>query len=187
MGPHSRGLTDGAVIRRAVASDARELARVAAMTFPLACPPHTSDEAKAAFIRTVLSEERFAGYLADPDRSLFVAENASGAATGYTMLVRGEPGDADAAAAVRLRPTVELSKCYVLPGSHGSGVASALMEESLEDARGSGAAGVWLGVNRLNERAQRFYARHGFAVVGEKRFLVGDRYEDDFVLERPLP
>lgn len=175
------------MVRRAVASDAPELARVAALTFPLACPPHTTDEAKAEFVRTVLSEERFAGYLADPDRSLFVAEDASGAATGYTMLVRGEPGDADAAAAVRLRPTVELSKCYVLPGSHGSGVASALMEESLEDARGSGAAGVWLGVNRLNERAQRFYARHGFAVVGGKRFLVGDRYEDDFVLERPLP
>uniref|UniRef100_UPI002693E9D7 GNAT family N-acetyltransferase n=1 Tax=Rathayibacter sp. VKM Ac-2630 TaxID=1938617 RepID=UPI002693E9D7 len=111
------------VVRPAVASDAPALAEVAAITFPLACPPHTSEEAKAAFIRTVLSEERFAGYLADPARSLFVAEDASGAVVGYTMLVRGEPGDADAAAAVRLRPTVELSKCYVLPGSHGSGVA----------------------------------------------------------------
>jgi ribosomal protein S18 acetylase RimI-like enzyme len=173
-------------VRRAVASDARALAELAAVTFPLACPPHTSEEAKAAFIRTVLSEERFAAYLADPDRSLFVAEDASPAAVGYTMLVRGEPVDADAGAAIRHRPSVELSKCYVLPGSHGSGVASALMAASLEDARASGAAGVWLGVNQENERARRFYTRHGFEVVGEKRFLVGDRYEDDFVLERPL-
>ncbi|MEO6997186.1 MAG: GNAT family N-acetyltransferase, partial [Terracoccus sp.] len=45
---------------------------------------------------------------------------------------------------------------------------------------------VWLGVNQQNERAQRFYAKSGFTVVGTKRFLVGDRYEDDFVMERPL-
>ncbi|MBO0983817.1 GNAT family N-acetyltransferase [Rathayibacter sp. SD072] len=174
-------------VRRAVPADAPALAEVAALTFPLACPPHTSDEAKAEFIRTVLSEERFAAYLVDPHRSLFAAEDASGALVGYTMLVRGEPADEDAAAAISRRPSVELSKCYVLPGGHGSGIASALMAASLDDARSTGAAGVWLGVNQENERARRFYIRHGFAVVGEKRFLVGDRYEDDFVLERPLP
>jgi RimJ/RimL family protein N-acetyltransferase len=35
-------------------------------------------------------------------------------------------------------------------------------------------------------RAQRFYAKSGFARVGTKRFLVGDRFEDDYVYERPL-
>jgi len=45
---------------------------------------------------------------------------------------------------------------------------------------------MWLGVNQLNARAQRFYAKHGFERVGVKRFLVGDRFEDDFVYERAL-
>jgi RimJ/RimL family protein N-acetyltransferase len=45
---------------------------------------------------------------------------------------------------------------------------------------------VWLGVNQLNERAQRFYAKSGFSKVGTKRFLVGDRYEDDYVFERSV-
>lgn len=173
-------------VRRAGPSDAQALADVAAATFPLACPPHTTEEAKAAFIRTVLSVERFREYLADDDRVLLLAEDASGVA-GYTMLVLGEPSDPDAAAAIRRRPAVELSKCYTLADRHGSGVAAALMSASLEEARGSGARGVWLGVNEENERARRFYAKHGFEVVGRKRFLVGDRYEDDFVLERPLP
>ena len=48
------------------------------------------------------------------------------------------------------------------------------------------AAGVWLGVNQENERAQKFYAKSGFEKVGTKRFLVGDRYEDDYVFEQPL-
>ena len=40
--------------------------------------------------------------------------------------------------------------------------------------------------NQENARAQRFYGRHGFAVVGAKRFRVGDRDESDFVMELEL-
>jgi len=45
---------------------------------------------------------------------------------------------------------------------------------------------MWLGVNEENAKAQRFYAKHGFERVGSKHFLVGDRYEDDWVMERAL-
>jgi ribosomal protein S18 acetylase RimI-like enzyme len=172
-------------VRRADHADVEALAALAALTFPLACPPHTTDDAKAAFIAAHLSEASFTRYLDDPARVIFVAE-AEGALAGYTMLVTGEPTDADVAAAVTLRPTVELSKCYVHPGAHGAGVASALMAESLAEAAASGARGMWLGVNQLNARAQRFYGKHGFTRVGVKRFLVGERYEDDYVYERPL-
>ncbi|MEP6478552.1 MAG: GNAT family N-acetyltransferase, partial [Rhodoglobus sp.] len=41
--------------------------------------------------------------------------------------------------------------------------------------------GVWLGVNQFNARANRFYEKSGFAIVGTKKFLVGEKYEDDFV------
>ena len=112
------------VVRAAVPADAPELARVAAVTFPLACPPHTTPEAKADFIATHLSEARFDDYLADPGRDLFVAE-LDGVVVGYTMLVAGEPSDADVAAAITTRPTIELSKVYVLPEAHGGGASEA--------------------------------------------------------------
>ena len=172
-------------VRRASAADSAALAAVAGVIFPLACPPHTTDEAKAAFIAGNLTAGHFDGYLADSGRDLFLAE-VDGEPAGYTMLVAGEPKDPDVAAAITLRPTVELSKCYVMPGHHGAGIAVRLMAASLEAARERGAAAVWLGVNQENARAQRFYAKSGFARVGIKRFLVGDRYEDDFVMERPL-
>ena len=172
-------------IRPAVPADAAALAAVAAVTFPLACPPHTTEEAKADFIATHLSEASFDAYLADPDRDLFVAED-SGRALGYTMLVAGDPTDDDVAAAITTRPTIELSKLYVLPDVHGGGVASALVAASIDAARARGAAAVWLGVNQENGRANRFYEKTGFVQVGTKRFLVGGRYEDDFVRELVL-
>jgi ribosomal protein S18 acetylase RimI-like enzyme len=102
------------------------------------------------------------------------------------MVVAREPTDDDVRSALTRLPAVELSKIYVLPRSHGTGAAAELMAEALARASRRGAAGVWLGVNQLNERAQRFYAKSGFTRVGTKRFLVGERYEDDFVYERRL-
>jgi GNAT superfamily N-acetyltransferase len=161
------------------------LAKVAAATFALACPPSMSPERVEAFVADVLSADRFAAYVADPDRRLLLAER-QGSALGYAMLVAGEPGDDDVRAAIRHRPTVELSKIYVLPEAHGTGTAALLMSGCLDWARSTSAAGVWLGVNQQNERAQRFYAKSGFERVGTKRFLVGGVYEDDFVMERAL-
>ena len=169
-------------VRHAIATDADTLAEIAAVTFPLACPPHTTDAAKSAFIAGHLRAEHFADYLADDARELLLAE-VDGEAAGYTMLVAGEPADADVAAAITTRPTIELSKCYVLPEHHGAGVASALMVASLDAARARETAAVWLGVNQENARANRFYEKHGFVIVGSKKFLVGERYEDDFVRE----
>lgn len=111
---------------------------------------------------------------------------ADGALLGYTMLVMGEPTDEDVAATITVRPTSELSKVYVHPDAHGGGIAGQLVEATVAEAASRGAAAVWLGVNQENARANRFYEKSGFVRIGVKRFLVGDRYEDDFVRERVL-
>ncbi len=172
-------------IRRATGVDAAALAELAEATFRLATPAHTTAKAVAEFLRDMLAESNFAGYLADPARVVLVAEE-DGALQGYTMLVFGDPTDADAGAAIRIRPTAELSKCYLREETHGRGVAAPLMSATLDAARARGAVGSWLGVNQENGRAIRFYQKHGFVKVGVKRFLVGGQYEDDFVLERAL-
>jgi len=172
-------------IRVAGAMDAAPLADLAAATFALACPPHTTAAAIAEFVRDVLAERNFDAYLADEGRVVLVAEEAE-VMVGYTMLVFGEPTDPDASAAVGIRPTAELSKFYLRAESHGRGAAAALMAATLDVAGGRGVAGLWLGVNELNARAIRFYEKSGFRVVGQKRFLVGGVYENDFVLERAL-
>ena len=177
----------GLLVRAATPADADGLAALAALTFPLACPPDCPPADQQAYVAAHLTAARFSGYVADPARRVLLAVPAAGGPpVGYTMLVLGEPSDDDVRSALTLTPTVEVSKCYVHPDQHGSGVATALMEAGLAVARATGAAGAWLGVNQFNARAQRFYERSGFAVVGTKHFRVGARVEDDFVLELAL-
>jgi ribosomal protein S18 acetylase RimI-like enzyme len=166
--------------------DAAELAAVAARTFPLACPPTAAPQDIGVFIDTQLSAKRFAEYLDDCDRVVLAAYD-HGTVIGYCMLIRGVPDhDADVQRAVSVRPSVELSKMYVLPGNHGTGVSSALMEAALDRAAAMPAKSVWLGVNQKNLRAQRFYAKHGFTIRGTKTFHLGSGIENDYVMVRPL-
>ena len=172
-------------VRPATRVDAPAVAEVAAATFALACPPDMAPAAVEAFIAENLTAARFEEYVADPGRAVLVAEQ-EGSAVGYAMLVHGEPYDADVRAVIRHRPTTELSKIYVLPSAHGAGVAADLLAGCLEVAREIGAAGIWLGTNQRNERAQRFYLKSGFERIGTKRFWVGDHWEDDYVFELAL-
>ena len=174
-------------VRPARPSDAALLAEVAAVTFPLACPPGSQIADIARVVTTVLSEEAFSRYLADESRLVLLAVDAAQAgALGYSMLVSGTPDDPDVAAAVASRPTVELSKFYVMPKGHGTGAASLLMTETLDAAAATGASSVWLGVNQQNDRALRFYAKHGLERVGTRTFALGDSPQQDHVLERRL-
>lgn len=169
----------------ASSADTADLASVAAATFPLACPPSVSAQDVAAFIATNFSAQRFSDHLADPDRIVFCA-NEDHRIIGYTMLIRGVGSDPDIADAVQQRPAVELSKMYVLPSHHRSGAAAALMQAGIDWAASGGAAAVWLGVNKNNVRAQRFYRKHGFEVTGSRTFRLGDHDEDDYVMVRTL-
>ena len=171
------------VVRPATADSVDELSAVAAQTFSLACPPSVPADSVAAFIGANLSPARFAQYLADPDRAVLTARRDD-RIIGYAMLVRGVGDDTDVQRAVGIRPAAELSKMYVLAEQHGTGAAAALMTGALDTAGRWGARCVWLGVNRKNERAQRFYVKSGFRIAGTRTFQVGARREDDYVMIR---
>ncbi|TAP43619.1 GNAT family N-acetyltransferase [Arthrobacter sp. S39] len=172
-------------IRKATADDAGRLAALAAVTFPLACPPSSSPEDIATHLANTLSEKHFQGYLADPDVTVLVID-VGGDLRGYSLLVNRPAQDPDVASALTLLPSVELSKCYVHPEHHGLGAAAELMHASLESAAAAGGAGIWLGVNSQNARAIRFYEKSGFRKVGSKSFRLGTTVEHDFVLEGPV-
>lgn len=167
-----RACDRGVRVAPADSGDAPELAAVAALTFPLACPPTSAPENIAAFVEANLTAERFVEYLTDARRVILTARH-DGRIIGYAMVVR----DADAA---------ELSKIYVLPAYHGGRASAALMEGVLATAARWGARRVWLGVNQENQRAQRFYLKSGFAVTGTRTFRLGADVENDYVMTREL-
>ncbi|WP_338403971.1 N-acetyltransferase [Cellulosimicrobium arenosum] len=173
-------------VRRATPDDAAPVAALAALTFPLACPPGASPEAMAAHVAAQLSPDRFRTWATSVEHVLLLVETGAGETVrvlGYSLLARGVPDDADVARVVGTDEVVELSKIYVHPDAQGTGVAGALMVASLDAARSLGPGlTLWLGTNGENERAQAFYRKHGFATAGGRTYVVGGEEHSDVVM-----
>jgi ribosomal protein S18 acetylase RimI-like enzyme len=170
------------IVRPGVATDAPALAELAAVTFPLACPPYHTPENIALHLAEVLSEDSFDEYATEvDDYALFVAQ-ANGKLVGFSLLDCLACDDDVVEPMLKASlPSMELSKVYVHPDAHGSGVAQALFEACQAEARDREAASLWLTVWRENARALRFYEKNGFSPLGERLYPVGDLVDHDLV------
>jgi ribosomal protein S18 acetylase RimI-like enzyme len=74
---------------------------------------------------------------------------------------------------------LEVRQLYVNEDVKGAGVAAALMAWAIDTARARGVGELYLAVFDDNERAVRFYSRHGFAKVGRFDFVTGGQVHDD--------
>lgn len=81
---------------------------------------------------------------------------------------------------------VELYRLYVHSGAKGTGLAQELMELALAWARDRGASSLYLGVYHDNGRAQAFYRKYGFEIIGAYRFRVGNTLDDERIMELKL-
>lgn len=82
-------------------------------------------------------------------------------------VVRGvaEQGGEEVQSAAR-PPSGELLGLMVQPEAQSRGVGLALVRRFAEDVERRGATSLWLSTEEGNERANRFYARHGFELIG---------------------
>ncbi|HEX8240213.1 MAG TPA: GNAT family N-acetyltransferase [Allosphingosinicella sp.] len=119
-----------------------------------------------------LSEEGFRGELLDGQHQIRFAE-ADGEPVAFvklgpiTLPVRPS------------RPALEFRQLYVLKQWQGAGVAQALSEWAIGQARGRGAEELYLSVFTGNHRAKAFYRRYGFTYVGPYKFMVGEQADED--------
>ena len=60
------------------------------------------------------------------------------------------------------------------------------MQASMDEARNLGHRSIYLGVWEHNHRAQSFYFRWNFRVVGSHIFQMGDDPQMDWLMEREL-
>lgn len=168
-------------LRRADPADAAALSLVASATFLEAFAGVLLGSDITAHCLMNNAAAKFERWTADPDGAVVVAEHEEGhAPLGYTVLTTPElpvdPGPGD----------IELKRIYALTATHGAGLGRALMTQALADAAALGKRRILLGVHAGNARARRFYERQGFAVIGERRFRVGDTWHDDLVYARAI-
>ena len=110
------------------------------------------------------TRDYFARVVADQPRTWWVARQADQVAA--YLRVHGE----------------DLDHLYVLPGWQEQGLGSAL----LNHAKGLSPGRLLLWTFQRNGRARAFYERSGFAVVGERQYLVGSTLYDDLVYGRDI-
>jgi GNAT superfamily N-acetyltransferase len=84
------------------------------------------------------------------------------------------------------RPAILLDQLYILKDHHGVGIAHALMDWALDEARRRGAEEMYLTVYVDNHRARRFYDRYGFEPVGRYDFMVGSHADEDIIMRKTL-
>ena len=78
----------------------------------------------------------------------------------------------------------EIQRLYILQGHQGGGRGTLLLKTALEWLERDGPRTLWIGVWSENYGAQRFYARHGFEIVGDYSFMVGDHADHELITRR---
>jgi ribosomal protein S18 acetylase RimI-like enzyme len=171
----------GLVIRRATAADAAALSEFGARTFFETFAADNKPEDMRLLLESAWRTELQRAEIADPRIDTLLACDARGALAGFAQLW------ADSApACVATREAIELKRFYIDKPWQGQGLARRLMDAVEAHVRERGARELWLGVWERNERAQAFYRKCGFRLVGTQIFVVGTDPQTDHVMLRDL-
>ena len=173
---------DQLTIRQATIDDAKVLTELAYTTFwdAFAHHPKNAPDDLNHYMRQAFNVEQIADELAD-DKNIFLIAEIGDEAAGYSKIIIDniEPG-------VTADRPVELSRLYSHQKHLGQGVGQSLMDACFERARVENRDVMWLGVWEYNPRAQRFYEKNGFRVVGSHVFLLGKDAQTDLLMQREL-
>lgn len=165
-------------IRLATVADAESLAGLGRQTFSDTFAPDNSPEDLALHLERAFTPSQQARELADPAvRTLLLHVGPTMAA--YAQLRIGPAPECVASAL-----PIELWRFYVAKDWHGQGIAQALMQRVVAEARELRADAIWLGVWERNPRAIAFYGKAGFVDVGSHVFLLGNDAQTDRIMVR---
>lgn len=175
-------MSDQIYIRRATLEDANLLTDLAYTTFwdAFAHHPKNAPDDLSHYVRQAFSVDQIAAELAD-EKSIFMIAEIDGKPAGYAKLILDniEPG-------ITAKRPVELSRLYSHQEFLGTGVGQNLMDACFEHAKADERDVMWLGVWEYNPRAQRFYEKNGFCIVGRHTFQLGSDPQTDLLMQKEL-
>ena len=196
------------MIRRATPADAEALSDLSRTCFTqtfghLYAPSDLDDFLDEAYSPTVLRAE-----LNDPERATWLlfdepVDEAGATLSSDDLPGTPEPRDEAPTSSVSQAPIGYVTACpahlphpdvapgdgevqrlYILQGHQGGGRGTALLRTALDWLERDGPRTIWIGVWSENYGAQRFYARHGFEIVGDYSFMVGDHADHELITRR---
>lgn len=168
-----------ATIRPATSDDAPALAELGAATFVETFGHLYPPEDLQGFLTKTHTPDSWHRLLIDPQRAAWIAEHTDGHKIGFVCVgpCKLPVQDLETAAG-------EIHQLYVLSGFQNLRLGSRFMDIALQWFVSQGRSPLYIGVWSENYGAQRFYARYGFAKVGEYGFPVGSTVDHEFILKR---
>lgn len=166
---------------RVTEGDAVVLADLKARTFEETFSADNDPAELKAHLARAFSVEAVRAELAHPgSRTVWLREEGKHP-VGYLKV-----NTAEAHTESGLEPGLEVQQIYVLGRFHGRGLGGRLLRHALELARHERSPFVWLSVWERNQKAIAIYEHHGFVVIGEHIFLMGDDPQRDLLMRLDL-
>jgi ribosomal protein S18 acetylase RimI-like enzyme len=115
------------------------------------------------------------------ENNVYFLANVDGLPAGFAKLKKHSLNDQ-----IESFVQAELQKLYVLKQYHGKGVGEALMQSVINLIGSFEPECLWLDTHISNERAIRFYERHGFKKSGTHQFTIGTQTFEYYVMVKPV-
>jgi len=168
------------VIRRASRQDAELLVELGKRAFYEAFAEQTAPEDMTAYLQTTFSIEETTTQLNNKE-SLYLIIELQADSVGYAYLYPTRPPEC-----IKDPKAIQLIRFYLLKKCYGLGVGNTLMQTCIDESYVRGYRSVWLSSWELNGRANAFYKRWHFKVIGRQKFRVGSDVQNDFIFMRNL-
>ena len=130
----------------------------------------------AAYIAKAFDFGKLRQELENPASAFFFAKNR-GEVVGYLKV--NYPG---AQTDPQGDNCLEIERIYTFKAHFGQGVGEFLLKKAFDIAQAKNHDFVWLGVWNQNERAIRFYEKHGFVRFGQHDFWLGNDLQTDLLM-----
>jgi diamine N-acetyltransferase len=165
------------IIREAIIDDTENLAKFGAQsfidTFAHLYPPSDLEY----FLQEKYNTEFVQSQIIDENLLVLVALNQENKIIGYSM-----SGPMDLPFKDAKNNSYELIRLYISPDFKGTGLAKKLYNIVLAKAKERNSTELYLGVYCDNLRAQNFYKKLGFEIVGQYFFPVGNTLDDERIM-----
>jgi ribosomal protein S18 acetylase RimI-like enzyme len=156
------------------------LQEISRSTFYETFAAFNSDSDMQNYLEKDMSIHQLTNEFKNPD-SLFYFASTNDKVIGYLKLnfINLEDFNAN-------KKGIEIARIYVRKEFHGSRAGQNLFNVAMTIALESNCNYIWLGVWENNPRAIRFYEKNGFEIKGNKKFVLGDDVQNDFIMVRSI-
>lgn len=167
-------------IRKISKTDIFQLIRIGKQTFSETFSRDNNPKDIEAYLTLNFAFDKLRQELSDTNSEFYFAEQ-SNKPIGYLKINLGT-----SQTEIKNENTLEVERIYVLKDFLGKKIGKLLLDKAIQIAQKQQVDYVWLGVWEENNRAIRFYEKHGFVAFDTHVFTLGSDDQTDVMMRLDL-